>query len=264
MATAVRLFAENGFDGVSLRAIASEAAAHLALIHYHFGSKEDLYRAIWAARYSGGWRAQMYASLDYSLPREELLLQLVDIFLRPVASLMDDQNNRAFLQILAHEMGDSKEAQRGVLRDYLDFPGRQVIAAFQRALPEVPATDIAWGFQFSAGAFLLHVMDVARITRVSDGAAKSGDIDSAYPRMRAFILGGWLEIARRYRSLSNEVGTFPWRVDQQELARRDGEDGVEAPTASTSPVQTSTLPSRRRTVTRGRKRATSRRKQSRA
>ena len=36
------LFAENGFDGTSLRSITSAAGANLAAVNYHFQSKEGL------------------------------------------------------------------------------------------------------------------------------------------------------------------------------------------------------------------------------
>ncbi|MDT0643496.1 TetR family transcriptional regulator [Zunongwangia sp. F363] len=39
---AEKLFAENGFDGTSVRAIAKEAGVNLAMISYYFGSKEKL------------------------------------------------------------------------------------------------------------------------------------------------------------------------------------------------------------------------------
>ncbi len=37
------LFAKQGFDGVSTRMIAEKAKVNLGAIHYHFGSKENLY-----------------------------------------------------------------------------------------------------------------------------------------------------------------------------------------------------------------------------
>jgi AcrR family transcriptional regulator len=213
--TATRLFAEHGYEGVSLRNIARAAKTHLALIHYHFGSKEDLYRAIWASRYGAPieWRLRMFSTIDYSLPRQELVEQLVDIFLRPVVDLMEDPDGRAFLRIMAYEMGDSKEPQRGVLNEYLDPTGRAVIGAFRRALPEVSPADIAWGFQAMAGATMLHMVEVDRISRMSDRTAISGDVASAYPRLRAFMAGGWLEIARLYERFPSQIGVFPWRVD---------------------------------------------------
>ena len=36
------LFAERGFDAVSLRTITDKANANLAAVNYHFGSKQDL------------------------------------------------------------------------------------------------------------------------------------------------------------------------------------------------------------------------------
>lgn len=38
-----KLFAEHGFEGVSTRKIAKSASVNLGLIHYHFGTKENLY-----------------------------------------------------------------------------------------------------------------------------------------------------------------------------------------------------------------------------
>jgi TetR/AcrR family transcriptional regulator len=46
---AQRLFAERGFDGVSISDIAQETGASKANIFHHFGSKEGLYRAVIAA-----------------------------------------------------------------------------------------------------------------------------------------------------------------------------------------------------------------------
>jgi len=39
---AEKLFAENGFDGTSIRDIAKEANVNIAMISYYFGSKEKL------------------------------------------------------------------------------------------------------------------------------------------------------------------------------------------------------------------------------
>lgn len=42
---AIRLFAQNGLDGVSTRDIAREAGVNISLISYYFGGKEGLYKA---------------------------------------------------------------------------------------------------------------------------------------------------------------------------------------------------------------------------
>ena len=42
---AIELFSERGFEGVSIREIATQANIHFASIRYHFGDKEELYKA---------------------------------------------------------------------------------------------------------------------------------------------------------------------------------------------------------------------------
>ncbi len=44
--TGARLFALNGYNGVSMRTLASEAGVNLATVSYHFGGKAGLYEAI--------------------------------------------------------------------------------------------------------------------------------------------------------------------------------------------------------------------------
>ncbi|MFR1412693.1 MAG: TetR/AcrR family transcriptional regulator, partial [Akkermansia sp.] len=43
---AQKLFAHSGFDGVTMRAIASEAGVNLASIVYYFENKEGLYLSV--------------------------------------------------------------------------------------------------------------------------------------------------------------------------------------------------------------------------
>ena len=43
---AEKLFADNGFDGTSIRHIAKKAGANIAMISYYFGSKDKLLEAI--------------------------------------------------------------------------------------------------------------------------------------------------------------------------------------------------------------------------
>jgi AcrR family transcriptional regulator len=44
--TAGRLFAENGFDGTSVRMIAEKSGMNIAMISYYFGSKEKLFEEL--------------------------------------------------------------------------------------------------------------------------------------------------------------------------------------------------------------------------
>src|SRR5256885_1531113 len=45
VSSATRLFAQRGFDGVSVKELADVAGVNVSLVSYHFGGKENLYRA---------------------------------------------------------------------------------------------------------------------------------------------------------------------------------------------------------------------------
>src|ERR1043165_3590348 len=58
METAERLFAENGYDGPSIRDIAHAADVNVAMISYYFGSKEKLLQTIFEKR-TEYWRTHL-------------------------------------------------------------------------------------------------------------------------------------------------------------------------------------------------------------
>ena len=53
------LFAEHGLEAVPLRGIIAEAGVNSAAIHYHFGSKEALVRAVFRRRFDPINRARI-------------------------------------------------------------------------------------------------------------------------------------------------------------------------------------------------------------
>jgi AcrR family transcriptional regulator len=195
LASAERLFAANGFDGVSMREIAADANAQLALIHYHFGTKLDLYRAIWALRYTeqvANPREKGLASIDYDLPVPKLIRFLVELYLLPLLRMTEIEELKAFVAIGARECTDPKEAERGILQEFLDCPAKRFIEHFGKAMPELSPAEIAWGYQAMLGVSIQYIADRSRITRISGGAAQAGDTQSAMKPLIEFCVSGWL------------------------------------------------------------------------
>jgi TetR/AcrR family transcriptional regulator len=76
MAAGTRLFAERGYDGVPVSAIADRAAVNKAMISYHFGGKRKLYRAILTSTFAD-IVARAEALARSGRPGPELLRELV-------------------------------------------------------------------------------------------------------------------------------------------------------------------------------------------
>ncbi|MGQ2903326.1 MAG: TetR/AcrR family transcriptional regulator [Neoaquamicrobium sediminum] len=194
---AERLFAENGYDKVTLRGIAKEADAHLALIKYHFGTKDDLYRAIWTDRYAKtyGRRFDHLDAIDYSRPREEIVEELAEALLSFMNGLSHAETRR-FAHLMAREIADPHEFERGIIAEFLDPRARHLIGAFRKALPELSLADVIGCYQASTGVMLMYVVGAERAFRLADGQVAGDHVTSALPVLRQFIVGGWLALAR--------------------------------------------------------------------
>ncbi|MGZ4814309.1 MAG: TetR/AcrR family transcriptional regulator [Terriglobales bacterium] len=80
--TAMKLFAEQGFDGTSTRAIAEAAGVTEAIIFRHFRTKEDLYWAVLADRVERrGRNRRIRELLESGNDLREVLVSIAEILL---------------------------------------------------------------------------------------------------------------------------------------------------------------------------------------
>jgi AcrR family transcriptional regulator len=85
MDVAERLFAERGIDAVSLRTINSEAGYSVAALHYHFGSRDGLVRALLARAQPPMLEARNRMLTALAAKRAPTLREIVDALIRPLA-----------------------------------------------------------------------------------------------------------------------------------------------------------------------------------
>ncbi len=83
---ASRAFAQDGYEGASIRRIVLEADVNQAAINYHFGSKEKLYRAVLQNALRALTKDDDAASNSTTLSREDELRRFVRRQLRPLTS----------------------------------------------------------------------------------------------------------------------------------------------------------------------------------
>lgn len=86
---AEELFCEHGFEGTSIRDIASSADCNIAAVNYYFGSKEHLYIEVWR-RHLIPMRDTRIASINKVMDKnegqpqlEDLLRSFADTFVSP-------------------------------------------------------------------------------------------------------------------------------------------------------------------------------------
>jgi AcrR family transcriptional regulator len=82
---AARIFAEDGYEGASIRNIVAKADVNQAAISYHFGSKEGLYRAVLQMALEALLQADVStATAPAKLSREAALRAFIRRQLRPM------------------------------------------------------------------------------------------------------------------------------------------------------------------------------------
>lgn len=170
-------FADHGFDGVSVRQIALRADVPVALINYHFGSKEGLYRAIFEMR-APMIIDQRVAGLrlaDMETDTERKVEMIVKAVLVPNLHMRSTEKNSAYSRILAREVSDPKSYHRKVVAEFFDPIAYKVLEALQRALPDRTVEEINWGYQAMLGVMVYTMADTGRISRLSGGLCDPED-----------------------------------------------------------------------------------------
>lgn len=98
---AEQLFAEEGFDGTSVRDIAKKANVNIAMISYYFGSKEKMLEALVLNRIAD-MRLQLESLYNENIPPFAKVDKMVELYISRI------NKNRCIYQILHFEFSTKK------------------------------------------------------------------------------------------------------------------------------------------------------------
>lgn len=194
---AEELFARHGFDGVTLRQIASAASVDVALANYHFGKKRDLFEATFLRRAEvlNTLRLEALEEAEAELGEDLHVENIVRAFLDPIQQLQvtGDAGWLNYLALVAYVNSSSVWGEQ-MMHESFDPLVSQYITAFKKALPGVPDERIYWAYHYLSGALTLTLAQTSRIDRLSDGICRSSDVETAYNLMVPFVAAGFERI----------------------------------------------------------------------
>jgi AcrR family transcriptional regulator len=154
---AEELFMEHGFEATSLRLITTAAGVNLAAANYHFGSKEELFQAVFTRRLDPMNRDRMalLAAYETAAGTQPLTCEkIISAMFIPALKLARDheQGGKNFLRLLGRAYADPAPFIREFLSSqYAEMVGR-FRAAFALALPHLPREEVSWRLHFVMGA----------------------------------------------------------------------------------------------------------------
>ncbi|MEZ5995621.1 MAG: TetR/AcrR family transcriptional regulator [Hyphomonadaceae bacterium] len=197
MDVAEELFARRGYEGVSTRAVAREAAATPAMIHYYFNSKRELFDAVFERRAAVLNRERMAALDAYQAEAagETTIEGAIAAFLHPVLAklLSGEPGWRNYLELVA-QVGNKHEWGGEVMTRSFDPVIERLIHLIGVAMPGATEQDLFWAYHFLSGALLLTLSETDRIDRLSRGLCRSTDIAAIEPRLVQFAAAGFRRV----------------------------------------------------------------------
>ena len=140
---AIKLFAEKGYEGTSVRDLATAAGVNVAAVSYHFGSKDALYTEALRSCLApcGEMRERMQKHLDAALKNrsrksaEEALRGCIQNFLEVLVSPAAKHSH-----LVMREQSEGKQRFEPVIREFFQPVGsilREVILMLAPGLPEM-------------------------------------------------------------------------------------------------------------------------------
>ncbi|MBL8733973.1 MAG: TetR family transcriptional regulator [Planctomycetes bacterium] len=193
------LLAEQGFAATTLRQLTAAAGVNLAAVHYHFGSKEELAKAVLARRIEpiNAERLRRLAAL----PTPARLPAIVRAFVEPPLRASPDACGpvgtpaappgvrfcRVFGRIMVEQPPFLREFLAGQFREL----ARRFAAALAAALPGHDTETLWWRLHFVIGAMAHTLQNSGALSHLSDGRCNPDDLDEVIDQLVTFAVGGF-------------------------------------------------------------------------
>lgn len=186
-------FAEKGFEGAGMKALALRAGVSQSLLHYHFGSKDNLYAAVICER-SRLINEDRLIRLRVIDPKSQGALALIfeALFVPALGPL---GGGRAYARIFAGLIAGNARDQ-ALVREFYDPTAQEFIRAIVVAMPGLAPTDAARIYQFALGVLASVIARDGRAERLAGNNAPKPDDTHLVRQLTDFAVGGAEAIAK--------------------------------------------------------------------
>lgn len=198
---AEKLFAEYGYDGVSVRAITGEAGVPLNLLSYHFGTKAKVFETVITRRLDtlNQLREVSLAKLNLDMADAR---DVLGAFMYPYMKLASggDSGWKSYALLIAKVCQSNQHLPIlfGGMRDSM----AAYIDALAKVLPDVPKNKITRGFLFTAALMSSTFSGVARIDALDGEPLSDRQIYESYEDLLNYTTAGFMALCSEYDVLA--------------------------------------------------------------
>ena len=195
------LFSRRGYHGVSIRDITQRAGVQLALVSYHFGSKEKLYREVIRRRgvqHAAGMQQALDEALATTVDGRLQPETIIHAFCAPIFERLVNGGSgwQRYIQLLARVAESSQEEQFvRPMNELFDPVLHGYVRALRKAFPQSSRGDLYAAFYFLEAGLVYVTANTGGIDRLSGGALRSRDFEQLLPRLVRFFSAGFRSLA---------------------------------------------------------------------
>ena len=167
------LFAERGFEQVSVRDITQGAGANVAAINYHFGSRNGLVDAVVERFVIPIEEDRLVALGKIEAEGDPSLEEIMGAFLQPLLVRVKESelSEQLFFKLIARCTTQPSDLFPPKLRGLIEQVVQRFTAAVQKALPDLSAQSILWRLHFTWGALSQSLAHQGAFELVTKGRA---------------------------------------------------------------------------------------------
>lgn len=163
---AERLLAEKSIHAVSTRMITNEANANSAALHYHFGTKEAVLRAIFERRL-GPINAQRLEQLEELTGQTNPAVEdVLRAFILPTLALGHTEGERFFKALSSNISMDPNQSIRQISFDFYSEVGERFVLLIERICPHLDREELFWRLGCVFGSMMYIRADNGRLQLV--------------------------------------------------------------------------------------------------
>lgn len=188
---AEQLFAEKGFQAMTLREVTCQAGVNLAAVNYHFGSKTALMREVIGA-YVIPVNAERIKRLDALCAQQPPHTPPVDhIFDSLIRPLFEHARQSNFPQVVGRAMTDPAQFMREMHKEFFIALSIRYMQELQRSCPQLDGETIKYRFYLAVSTMIGSVMDQVRLENLFGCKLEPAKLDKVVDELVQFVAAGF-------------------------------------------------------------------------
>ena len=184
------LFAEHGIGAVPLRRIIAEADVNSAAIHYHFGSKEELVRAVFQRRFDPINRARIELLNQVEQGAVEGQFSVEAVLYAMVAPPFRLDLSVQYRRLAGRLFTERSGYLEVIFNDLFKEVEQRFNEALANALPDLPNKERSWRTFMAMGSMIFILREQEWIGKASGGLCVVEEPEGTIARLVQFMAAG--------------------------------------------------------------------------